>query len=504
MNKKRSLLNIYTDIGGKIINLVLGILIPKLLIDSFGSNINGLISSINNLLVYVNLLEAGIGGASIQALYGVLAENNVKERNSILAATDLFYKRTGVYFLAIVSIIAFLYPFCISSNLDYFFIVSIILISAIPSAIRYLFQGKYTVLLTADNRGYILNLIISVTNILGNILKIVLIMAGFDVIAIQLGAAILYILQFLFIELYVKYRYKDLSLNGKKNIEAISKKNYVLVHNISSTIFSNIDILVLTIFCNLKIVSVYTVYNMVFNQINQVTKSFSNGFNASFGQLFQKDREAFRHQFTFFSILFRSVALILILVTGILILPFMRIYTKSITDVNYVNIFLPVLFFSSNYLDVIRWPEVLAINVSGYFKNTMIQSVLETMINIVLSIFLVNKYGIFGVLIATSIALMYRTTDMIIFVYKKILDESPVKTLGFIYMNFFFSILAIYFLCNLIYCTNYFNLLLMSIFMVLLISIIVYVELFFVYPKCAKIIFETINNYLKYFIKKKI
>ena len=53
---------------------------------------------------------------------------------------------------------------------------------------------------------------------------------------------------------------------------------------------------------------------------------------------------------------------------------------------------------------------------------------MESVINIVVSLACVFRFGIYGVLLGTIAALLYRTNDMIIYANKKILHRSPWKT----------------------------------------------------------------------------
>ena len=60
MNAKRSIYNIFFGMLSQIISIALGIMIPRLVLVNLGSESNGLLSSINQAMVYLNLLEAGI------------------------------------------------------------------------------------------------------------------------------------------------------------------------------------------------------------------------------------------------------------------------------------------------------------------------------------------------------------------------------------------------------------------------------------------------------------
>ena len=97
MSKGKKILKIFGyGVISQVITLLLGIIIPKLMIVSYGSEVNGLLSSIRQVFVYVALLEAGIGTASLQALYAPIATNDKKRTCEIMSATNRYYKRTGI------------------------------------------------------------------------------------------------------------------------------------------------------------------------------------------------------------------------------------------------------------------------------------------------------------------------------------------------------------------------------------------------------------------------
>ena len=94
-NKQKSKQILIFGIISQVVTLLLGILLPKLLIGGFGSEINGLLSSVKQIFVYVALLEAGVGTAALQAMYAPIAINDTLKVSEIMAATDRYFRRTG-------------------------------------------------------------------------------------------------------------------------------------------------------------------------------------------------------------------------------------------------------------------------------------------------------------------------------------------------------------------------------------------------------------------------
>ena len=110
MNARKSIYNILSGLLGQGIAILLGIMIPRLVIVNLGSESNGLLSSVNQMLIYLNLLESGVGTAALQSLYRPVAEKNISKINSILSAVNRFYKRIGIWYLLTVSALELLFP----------------------------------------------------------------------------------------------------------------------------------------------------------------------------------------------------------------------------------------------------------------------------------------------------------------------------------------------------------------------------------------------------------
>lgn len=106
----------------------------------------------------------------------------------------------------------------------------------------------------------------------------------------------------------------------------------------------------------------------------------------------------------------------------------MQLYTSGVSDISYIDKYLPYLFIAVQLLSNGRNSSSYVINYAGHFQQTQGRSIFESIINIVISLVCVFKFGIYGVLFGTIAALLYRTNDMIIYANKKILNRSPWKT----------------------------------------------------------------------------
>lgn len=424
-SKVKSLKNIIYGIGGQIITIAFGLIVPRIILLNYGSEANGLTSSITQIFAYVALLEAGVGGATLQALYKPVGANDHKSISAILSATNRYYKKTGILYALAVVLLALFYPSIVNTEYNYWEVFGVIIFNGMGGAINFFFQGKYHLLLQAEGKNYIKINLTTVVYVLSSIVKIILVYAGFGIVALQVAFFVLNLMQMAYVMIYIKRYYNWIDLSVKPDYDSISQKNSVMIHQISALIFGNTDSIILTLFCGLKVVSVYSIITMLITHVNSLMNNVSSGILFSLGQNFHNNRCKFDKLYDTFEMVYYAMMTFCLAMIFIFLNPFLSLYTKGVTDIQYVDNYLPLLFVISYYLTWARVPSIYVINnCAGHFKQTQNRSVLESTINIVVSIIAVFKWGIYGVLIGTIIALLYRTNDMIIYSAKRILNRS--------------------------------------------------------------------------------
>lgn len=427
-NTKKSIYNIVTSILSQVITIVMGIVIPRLVLVNLGSESNGLLNSITQALGYASLLEAGVGLASLQALYKPVAEEDHSSINSILSATNLYYKRTGFVYFIVVALLSIIYPLAIKTTLSYGIVFLVVFISGLPGVINYYFQGKYKILLQAEGKNYIITNLTTLISIFTSFGKIALLLLGFGVVAIQTLYLFVSLVQMVYIACYIKKKYQWIDLSAPPAFNELSQRNSVLAHQISGMVFSNTDAIILSVFCSLSIVSVYSVYVMIFGMIGTLLSNLAGSVTFVLGQELGINIEKYKKLQDSFELIYISLSFSLIFVAYLYVLPFLKLYTAGIEDINYIDQILAVLFATVALLENGRLSSAKAIHIAGHFKQTQWHAWTEMIINIVVSILGVVKFGIYGVLIGTIAALLFRASAMIIYANKKILHRSPWKT----------------------------------------------------------------------------
>ena len=421
--------NLIMGILGQLTAVVLGILVPKLVLTNYGSEVNGLLTSVTNMFAYVAIVEAGIAAASCQALYKPIAENNKDRVNEILSATNQYYYKSGLIYFVLILLLSAVYPVLVHSEIPYTTIVLVILFNGFGNVVNYFFHGKYLILLKADGKNYIRTGLETLTNAAKQISKIALIALGVDVVLVQLAAMLASFIQTIYVTLYIKKHYSWIDLKAKPDKSAIAQSKNVFIHEINYLITSNVDTVLLTLFSTLQTVSVYSLYNLLFGMVNRALRTVREALEFKIAHLFHTNKNEFSQIFRTFETYYLAMAFSAFTITMYFITPFIRLYTADVTDAQYVDAYIPILFVIVNLLACGRYPMDAMVHISGHFKQTQKSAVMESCINLAVSIVLVQFFGICGALLGTVISSLYRVMYLLHYVNKKILNSKLLTTL---------------------------------------------------------------------------
>ena len=424
MRSKKALYNISTSLLLQIIVILYGFIVPKIIISSFGSSVNGLISSITQFLAYITLLESGFGPVVKAALYKPIANKDYNTIANILKTTEKFFRTLAVLFLVYIVILCFIYPLLLSKDFGWLYTSSLIIIIGISTFAEYFFGMTYRLYLQAEQKTYVISIIQIVSYIISIVLVVMLAKMEASIQIIKLSSGAIFVLRPLLQNYYVKKKY---SINFEKanNKFELKQKWDGLAQHIAAVIHGNTDITVLTIFVSLAEVSVYSVYYLVVKGIKSIIQAFTGGIDATFGDMIAKKEKAnLNTKFSMYEVLYNTISTVAFTCAIVLIVPFISVYTKGVTDANYIRYAFGTLLVISEYIWAIRLPYSSITLAAGHFKETRIGAWVECISNIVISVILVNRFGLIGVTIGTIVAMTIRTIEFIYHTNKYILDRS--------------------------------------------------------------------------------
>jgi len=419
--EKRAKLNIVVSLACQFLKLLCGLMVPHLIIGRFGSEAYGATASIAQFLAYITLLDAGIGSVARAALYKPLAERNIKVISDIVGEIKRFFRIIAYIFMIYVVILA-----CVFQKIshiecfDWYHTFLLVIVISISTFAQYFIGISYAVLIQADQKTYIINVVNILTTVFNTLMVVILVYSGSSLILVKLVSSCVFVLRPILMWLYVRKTYPLMKSNGKGQ-NYLRQKWAGLGQHIAFFLYSNTDVAVLTLFANLNTVAVYSVYQMVVSQIENLTVSFSAGMEAIFGNMLAKNEMDTLHKtFGYYETLISVITTVLFSTTAVLIVPFVRLYTAGVTDAEYIVPGFSIILILASAVSCLRRPYHNIIIAAGHFRETQAAAYGEAIINIVLSILLVIRFGLIGVAVGTLTAAAFRTIYYSIYLSKNI------------------------------------------------------------------------------------
>lgn len=498
MRKKKVISNLASALLLQVVALICGFILPRLILVSFGSAYNGIVNSVNQFLSCVTLLRAGVGGVTRAALYKPLNENNMVRVAEITKATETFMRQVALLFSAFLLLFAAIYPYFVIEEFSWFFSFSLILVLGFSTVIQYFFGITYSFLLQADQKLYIYNCLQIITYILNTTVTVVLIRKGFELRTVKLASSLVFCITPLVIYAYVHKKY-TMPQNVKPDNTCISQRWDAFAHQVAAFVHNNTDLMVLTVFSNLYQVSVYSVYYLVVNGIRKLIDTCSGSIEALFGNMIaNREERSLQNRVQLYEWCLHIIAGVLFGATAFLIVPFVSVYTRSVTDVNYINPLFGYMICLAEFMACIRLPYQNLTEAAGHFKQTKRDAITEAVLNIMISIALVGHLGIIGVAAGTLIAMSYRTTKFALYASNMFLKRSfkaymkrllvSIISLGLyeviLFTKFYEPALS--------YCTDYYHWIYIAVAITLPLSIYLLVINICIYPRQAKVVFGSL------------
>lgn len=441
-------LNMLTGWAQELLTLISGLILPRLVLTAFGSDANGLVNSIAQYLGFSTVLRAGLGGVTRAALYKPLADKDLEQVSSIMVATQSYMRKVAVIVAGYVLTVALVYPFLAKGEFSRSYMFVMVLVIGSNSVAENFFSIKAKILLQADQKYYVQTLCTLASQIIAFLLSVVLIKIGSSLLIVKLFVAGSSLVSCLLLNLYVRKHY-NLNRKARPNNLAIKQRWDAFAQQMAVIINDNVDLFLMTLFVNLKEISVYTVHNMVTFNIKKIVEACVTGIDSTFGDMMAKnEKEHLRRSFQFVEWAFFAISVLIFSVTAIMLTPFIRLYTANVNDVNYVRPLFAIAITLVAMMGCMRRPYQLIVEAAGHFKQTRNGAVLEAIINVVVSLVMLYFFGIIGVIIGTFFACVIRTLQYGFYSYKHFLNISRwrlLRTYG-IYMLAFTVIVVTPFL----------------------------------------------------------
>lgn len=410
--KKKLVLNTSSSLLFQITTIICGFILPRLILASFGSEVNGLVNSISQFLAIISFLELGVGAVIQSSLYKPLAKHDTDQISRVIVSGQKFFSKLATILLIYVVILMGIYPLIANQQFGFLYSATLIAAISISYFAQYYFGIVNRLLLTADQKGYVSYIVQTVTLILNTAACFILIKLGAGIHIVKLVTSLIYVVRPLALAIYVKRHY-NLNWKIQYTEEPIKQKWNGVAQHIAAVVLDGTDSIVLTVFSDLKDVSIYSVYNTVNSGVKQLLLSMTNGIQSLMGEMWAKQElQELKQFFGWVEWSLHTGTILVFGITSALILPFVEVYTRGLSDANYIQPLFAMLIVAANAGHCFRLPYNVMILAGGQYKQTQSNYLISAALNIIISVAAVRAWGLVGVAIGTVIAMFYQTIWM--------------------------------------------------------------------------------------------
>ncbi|MDP0492693.1 MAG: oligosaccharide flippase family protein [Fusobacterium sp. JB021] len=426
---------------------IISFIVNKYFVEFMGIEYLGLMRLFTQLLAYLGIVEMGLGSASAYSLYKPLAEKDYRRLNIVISTISSLYKKIAFFILIMgLVLVPFLKFFIKDINITNMIILYWILYLT-NTVLNYLFI-KYNILFTANQEYNFVRVVQASTRILSQILKIYVILRYKSFLlfisCILLETGIQYLL-------FKKYYNKNYSFIKKTKIrDKIIVKNLknLFFHRIGELVVFNTDLILISKFISLKTVGVYASYRMLIKLLKMSLNVITGVLSPMIGRFvaIHSDEENFN--------LWKKINIVYVFMGVIGTYCFYELSTDFVIIwIGKENTFIKetVFLLSVNlYIIFIRCITEKFKNSYGFFDDIQLP-ILESILNFSVSLILVIKIGLNGVIIGTIVSDIFVILILKpILVFKRCFKKS-IGCYARLYLNYIFlSIISILLVSNIV------------------------------------------------------
>ena len=375
-----------------------------------GKEYLGISGLFTDILSMLSLAELGFSVSITYSLYQPVAQGNTTLIKSLMQLYRRVYRSVFVIVLAAgLSLTPFLDFFVKEMPENIPNISLIYVLNVVNASVSYLFAYKSTLLFVYQKK-YIDSLIRTAVSVIAAVAQIgVLLITGNYVfyLFIAIGAALTQnvLISVKTDRLYPYLKETDISPLPVEILHDIRRNvGAMILHRIGAVAIFSTDNILISKFVGIGTTGLYSNYVMIRGFLNVMVNALFNAITPALGNLnateTEQNRQAAFRRLNFFSAwLFGWMSICLLWLYD----PFIRIWLGG-------NYLLPrpvVLIIVINfYVNSMRIPVANTKSVMGLFWDERYKSILEPPLNLVVSVLLAQRWGIFGILAGTLISTM--------------------------------------------------------------------------------------------------
>lgn len=405
---RNSVRNIWYSGGEYVIVQGLRLLNRYIFIRTMSQEYLGIGGLFTNILTILSLAELGVTDALNYAMYEPVKNGDIALVRSVLGLCRKYYYRIGIAVLVIGSLFMPFLPALLSDipdDMPFFYLYYLLFV--MHSGISYFFSYKRT-LLFCQQRQYLISGAQTVSQIILMLVQAWALIFTKSYALYLFAVIVMNVAENLMISQIADREYPWILEKNEEPIpqemrQQIIKNTFaMLVHKIAWVVLTATDNLLIARFVSLAAVGAYSNYTLLVGRLTDFVKRIFSGMLASVGNLVLSEEKEYV-ECVFQRMLFLNFWIYSFCTVGLLCLiqPFIKIFAGE----SYLLGTGTVLVILANFYILGMRETVLSFwSAAGVFSKDRYKPVIESMLNLGLSVWLGRKYGITGILIGTLLS----------------------------------------------------------------------------------------------------
>lgn len=399
---------------------VLGLIKTKILLKYLGVEYVGIYQLFYQIYLYLSIVDGGVGASVSFRLFKPVSENDYDTINEIMEGSRRYFNKIGIFVILLGILISFEIMFFIKeTTINTLYIKICFILYIVSSALSY-FTTSHAFLYEAEQKLYKSSNLNHLLSIFESISAILIAYLGGKLLTILISFVALSLIKNFILYYISKKEHKYLKKVKTADNSFKKDANNLIINKIGTLIIENSNLIFISKFLGLTYVTIFSAYNQITTMIKQMIQRLNSALFPSVGNLLVSAKDKAKTVFYELNSLLFFIGNILFVSLYFMLTPFITLwYGKSYSASNVVCL----LFVMILYFQIIKIPLESYAKASGSFKSIKNSSIFQAILSIVLSLILIKKYHIAGVLFSTFISMFIG----VIFVYPKIVYKDIIE-----------------------------------------------------------------------------
>lgn len=289
---KKSIKNAEVNLIFYFLAIFLSFFSRKIFLECLGPEFIGLSGTLSNILGYLNLAELGIGSCISFFLYKPLQANDHNRIQELLSVFGYLYRIVGLIILCVGGVLSIFFPWIFNNTTLPIGIVYFAFYSLLGSSLIGYFINYRQLLLSADQKNYIVAIFTQSANLIKTLLQIYLAYYYKNLYLWVFVEFLFSVLACIILNWKINTEYPWLKTNKamgktllKKYPGILTNTKQIFIHKIKDVVLMRSDELFVFMFVSLKMVAYYGNYTLIISRIGQLFSAILDSINAGIGNL---------------------------------------------------------------------------------------------------------------------------------------------------------------------------------------------------------------------------